>query len=57
MTKNKCGGIYNSGKCVLTREEGKKLGLNIPAKRAICVNMANEYGECNMELVPKEGGK
>ena len=47
---NQCGGIFNSGKCVLTKEEGKVLNLKIKSKRVICINGTNEYGECNMIL-------
>jgi len=49
---NKCGGIFNTGKCVLTKAEGKEFGLRIRSKRIICVdgNRDNPYGECNMTL-------
>ena len=45
-----CKGIFGSGKCVLTKTEGKKLKLKIKSKRVVCVS-CNEYGECNMKLV------
>ena len=50
MDKN-CKGIFSSGKCVLTKAEGKELKLRIKSERVICVNCANEYGECNMKLM------
>ena len=51
MRKNECRGVFSTGKCVITREEGKKLGLRILPKRIICINSTNEFGECNMILL------
>lgn len=51
MKENNCKGIYSSGKCVLTQEEYEKLGLRLNGKRIICVNMVNEHGVCNMDLI------
>jgi hypothetical protein len=51
MKRNICQGIFSSGKCVLTKAEGKRLGLKIKSERTICVNCANKYGECDMKLL------
>jgi hypothetical protein len=52
MAKKKggqCGGLFNTGKCSITREEAKEYGLRITAKRSVC-NLTNYYGECNLTL-------
>ena len=51
--KNECGGLFNKGKCVLTQEEGRELGMNIKSKRVVCAQV-DKYGECNMTLNGRE---
>ena len=51
---NQCGGIFNSGKCVLEKGEGEKLGLNIKCKRVICIGGSDKYGQCDLILKKRD---
>jgi hypothetical protein len=53
-----CGGVFNTGKCVLTRKQYEAYGLNVRTlprntTRVLCINCTNEYGERNRTLRTK----